>query len=119
MDRRERIRQKIMARVIIDPVTGCWLWQGPTSGKKAPGAKSRGHSYPRMTLDGATVAVHITMWVVEHGPIPPRKQIDHRCRQRNCVNPWPDHTEMVTPKQNAKRREAAKRQLVCEEARLG
>jgi hypothetical protein len=39
--------------------------------------------------------------------IPPRKQLDHRCRQRLCVSE--DHLELVTPKQNAKRREAARR----------
>ena len=68
-----------------------------------------------MKLDGATVAVHIAMWVIEHGPIPPRKQLDHVCRNRLCVRPDPDHLEMVTHKQNMKRRDAALRQLRCEE----
>ncbi|RVI02588.1 HNH endonuclease, partial [Sinorhizobium meliloti] len=31
--RRDRIRAKIMARVWIDPVTGCYVWTGPDSGK--------------------------------------------------------------------------------------
>lgn len=109
--RRERIRAKIMARVVIDPVTGCWLWTGPDSGKTG-----RGHGYPRMSLDGATVAVHIAMWTIEHGPIPPRKQLDHACRNRRCVNPDPEHLEMVTPLVNARRREAAKRPILCEAA---
>lgn len=106
--RRERIRQKILARVEVDPETGCWIWTGPTSG-----STGRGKGYPRMSLDGATVAVHIAMWIVEHGPIPPRKQIDHVCRRRLCVNPGRDHTELTTHRQNQKRRDAARR-LQCE-----
>lgn len=35
--RRDRIRAKIMSRVRIEPVTGCWEWTGPVSGKKGRG----------------------------------------------------------------------------------
>ena len=101
-NRRDLIREKIMRRVRIDPVTGCWIWTGPTSGKPGRGRRGRGHSYPRMTLDGQTVAVHIVMWVNEHGYLPSKKQLDHTCETRLCVNP--DHTEMVTHKRNQKRR---------------
>jgi len=31
-DRREEIRNRVMARVRIDDATGCWLWTGPTAG---------------------------------------------------------------------------------------
>jgi len=119
--RRDRIRAKIMARIEIDPVTGCWLWTGPTSGNEG-----RGAGYPRMSLDGQTVAVHITMWTNEHGYIPGKKELDHVCRNRLCVRPDnKDHVELVTRKRNAKRREEAKRArighnggppLLCEEA---
>jgi hypothetical protein len=97
-DRRQRIREKVMARVEIDAATGCWIWTGPTSG-----SSGRGKDYPRMSLDGATVAVHIAMFVVEHGPVPPRKQIDHTCKRRLCVNPA--HLEMVTHLENQRRRD--------------
>lgn len=60
-----------------------------------------------MNLDGATVAVHIAMFVCENGPIPPRKQVDHKCRNRLCVRPT--HLEMVTHKQNQRRRAEAAR----------
>ncbi|WP_018009826.1 HNH endonuclease signature motif containing protein [Sinorhizobium medicae] len=118
--RRDRIRAKIMSRVRIDPVTGCWEWTGPDSGKNG-----RGKGYPRMSLDGQTVAVHIAMWTNEHGYIPGKKELDHACRNRLCVRPEEDHVEMVTRKENAKRREQAKRgmisdnggpEFVCEEA---
>lgn len=107
-NRRDKIRDKIAARTFIceeacgvSGVDGpCHLWTGPDSGKRG-----RGAGYPRMSLDGQTVAVHIVAWVNENGYIPGRKTIDHLCRNRLCVNL--DHLEMVTMKENAKRRELA------------
>lgn len=96
LSRRWLIIAKIMAKVVVTP-EGCYLWQGGNSGT------GRGGGYPRMKLDGGTVAVHIAMWVCEHGPIPPRKQLDHTCNQRMCVNPA--HLEMVTHKENQRRRD--------------
>lgn len=109
MSRRDRIREKIMSRVRIDPVTGCYEWLGPTSG-----SEGRGKDYPRMNLDGQTVAVHKVMWTNENGFIPGKKQLDHACRNRKCVRPDVDeqgrtHLEMVTHKQNQKRRAKAQK----------
>ena len=103
MSRRHRIVDKILERVLEVPgplPTDCQIWQGPTSG-----STGRGAGYPRMCLDGSTVAVHIARYVCEHGPVPPRKQIDHRCRNRLCVAV--DHLEMVTHKENQRRRDKA------------
>lgn len=91
MSRREEIRAKIMARVRVDDVTGCWIWTGPTSGEEG-----RGAGYPRMSLSGQTVAVHLVMWTNEHGYIPGKK-------------------ELVTRKRNALRREQARRSMRCVE----
>lgn len=108
MTRRDRIRAKILANCIVDPETGCFIWQGPTSGE------GRGGGYGRMKLDGGTVATHIAMWVNEHGLIPPKKQLDHMCpgHRRLCCNP--DHLELVTHKQNQKRRDMRRQALRCE-----
>lgn len=106
MTRRNKITDKIMKRVeVVDgPLpTPCFVWQGPDSGN------GRGGGYPRMCLDGATVAVHRAMYTNEYGYIPPKKQIDHRCRNRMCVNPR--HLEMVTHKKNQKRRDEARATL--------
>jgi hypothetical protein len=117
-DRRARIWAKVMSRVVIHlprggQETGCWEWLGPDSGKPGRGQdKGRGHSYGRMALDGATMAVHIVMWVLVNGPIPPRKQLDHAggCWTRKCCNP--SHLEMVTHKRNQRRRDE-RRKLEC------
>lgn len=57
-----------------------------------------------MCLDGQTVAVHLVAWTNENGYIPGRKTLDHLCKNRMCINL--DHLEMVTMKENAKRRDA-------------
>lgn len=103
-DRRARILRKILLRVEILP-NGCWRWTGPTSG-----SKGRGKDYPRMSLDGSTVAVHRTMWALIHGPIPPKKQLDHSCRFRLCVRP--DHLEIMTHLRNQRLRAEAARALL-------
>lgn len=116
MSRRDRIREQIEARSVredrgyVDPITGlpspCRIWKGPTSGKAYKGNKEgRGHSYGRMNLDGATVAVHKTAWINENGAVPPRKQLDHLCKQRDCSDDT--HMELVTHLKNQKRRAAA------------
>lgn len=102
LSRRDRIRAKIYACVeIVDKgyKTECHLWTGPDSGD------GRGGGYPRMKLDGQTVAVHIVSWTNEHGFVPGKKQLDHLCRVRRCIRD--DHMELVTHKQNQKRRDQA------------
>jgi hypothetical protein len=107
VSRRARIRAKIMARVREEPAPHflapelgpCKIWTGPTSGE------GRGGGYARMNLDGQTVAVHITNWVNEHGYLPGKKQLDHLCRNRLCIEER--HLEPVTHRRNQKRRAAA------------
>lgn len=111
--RRERIFAKIMERVVQhEPrgaqACGCWEWTGPDSGKPKPLNGARGHSYPRIKIDGGTMATHKVMWELVNGPVPPRKQLDHvDCWTRMCVNPA--HLEMVTHKRNQKRRDLKRR----------
>ena len=95
-------RRKIYLRIVEGSEVngdGCWVWQGADSGT------GRGGGYGRMSLDGRTVSVHRTMFQIVHGPVPGTRQIDHTCRNRRCCNP--DHLELVTPKENARRRDAA------------
>ncbi|MEL6311184.1 MAG: HNH endonuclease signature motif containing protein [Pseudomonadota bacterium] len=101
MSRRSEILRRVSERIDVDPQTGCWIWRGPTSGS------GRGGGYPRMCLDGRTVPVHRVMWVTAHGYLPASKQLDHKCRNRLCVNPA--HLEPVTHRENCRRRDAAAR----------
>jgi hypothetical protein len=99
-DRPGAIVSKIMANVVkVDrgfEGGPCYEWQGSTSGDKG-----RGHSYPRMSLDGQTVAVHRALWVTLNGYLPGKKQLDHLCKNRRCVL----HCEPVTHKENQRRRD--------------
>lgn len=95
--RRARIAEKIAANVRVCPDTGCHIWTCPTSG-----TAGRGKGYPRMSLDGQTVAVHRVVWTNEHGFIPGRKQIDHECENRLCVRL--EHLFMMTHRKNQKLR---------------
>lgn len=101
-DRRARILNKIISKVDVVPgslETPCWLYTGRHSGN------NHGRVYGRLDIDGGTVAVHIAMWVNENGIIPPKKQLDHLCRNRLCCRP--SHLELVTHKQNTRRRDEA------------
>lgn len=103
-DRRSEIWARIIANVTVTegPLdTPCWIWNGTHSGD------GRGGGYPRMKLGGQTVAVHRVAATHVYGFIPGKKQLDHRCRNRMCVNPG--HTEIVSHKLNQKRRVAAAR----------
>jgi len=102
--RRTQIRERIMQNVLIQFLgfeiggvpSPCHTWQGGHSGK------GRGGGYARISIDGHTAAVHRVMWTNENGYIPGKKQIDHLCENRLCVNEL--HLEMVTHKQNQKRK---------------
>ena len=111
-DRKNRILQRIMARVQISTElfyhgTPCWLWTGPTSGKPDPENRdSRGHSYPRMTINGFMCAVHRVIYTHFFGYIPAKMTVDHECKQRLCINPH--HLSLVTHYENTRRRDGKK-----------
>ncbi len=104
MESKELIIERIMSRVKIEylgfTINGiespCFIWQGPTSGN------GRGGGYPRMSYLGQTVAVHLLLHRKKIGPIPPKKQLDHQCTHRLCLNE--DHWQIVTHLKNQRLR---------------
>ncbi len=73
-------------------VESCWHWTKRVSGQ---------NGYAHFKVDGRDRLAH--RWAYEHfrGPIPGGRQIDHLCRNRDCVNP--EHMEIVTPLVNTQR----------------
>lgn len=99
--RKRSILARIMARCTpvqrVDGMTPCLEWTGPTSGG------GRGGLYGRFSFEGVTCSTHRTVFAIVFGPIPPRKQIDHKCNNRICCNP--DHLQHTTHKKNQKLRD--------------
>ena len=80
---------------VIEPrgyVTPCWVWQRCTNGNGYGQWKN-----PKY----ATSVAHRIMFEMANGPVPKGSDLDHLCRNRICVRP--DHLEVVTRKENARR----------------
>lgn len=83
--------EKLLARYIPEPNSGCWLWPGVWSLK----------GYGIVNVRGRDYRAHRVSYEHFRGPIPEGYFIDHLCRVRCCVNP--DHLELVTNKENVLR----------------
>ena len=85
------LKEKVEASVAYCPVTGCWLWAG-----------GRGsHGYGQVYYNKTDMLAHRASWNAFRGEIPKGLDLDHKCRQRMCVNP--DHLDPVTRKENLRR----------------
>lgn len=72
--------------VHVDPIYGCWLWQGPLNRD----------GYGRHANTFAHIAVYRSLVGDPAG-----KLLDHLCRRRACVRPT--HLEPVTSRENTLR----------------
>lgn len=102
-DRRMSVLKRIMKNVQISTTlsfhgTPCWIWTGRTSGQNG-----RGHSYPRMEINGVTSAVHRVIYTHFFGYIPHGLTLDHECKNRLCLNPH--HLSLVSHHENIRRRD--------------
>lgn len=70
---------------------GCWDWTSNISPK----------GYPTMHLNKVPTYAHRIAYTDTHGPIPCGMELDHLCRNTQCVNPA--HLEAVTHKENCLR----------------
>lgn len=82
---------------IVDPATGCWLWQR--------GLYRDGYGAKWDIETHTQVRAHRWYYEQRYGPIPEGLTVDHvherGCRYRHCVNP--EHLEPVTKGENVRR----------------
>lgn len=69
----------------------CWFWT----------AHCDDEGYGRLWVDGTMALAHVFIYEVFFGPVPDGKELDHTCRNRNCVNPF--DVEPVTHPENIRR----------------
>lgn len=66
----------------------CWLWKGAVGGS----------GYGSTSVLHHTVSAHRLSYETHVGPIPDGMVIDHKCRNKLCINPA--HLEAVTTREN-------------------
>jgi len=77
--------------------TPCWIWK---KSKLTP------NGYAKVWHNGKKMYAHRWLYEMLNGPIPPNMEMDHLCRQRDCVRP--NHVEPVTKFVNIHRGAAPK-----------
>lgn len=79
---------RFFAKIRVNPVTGCWEWQGAKTPK----------SYGTFNYKRKTKSAHVLSYLWFVGDIPDARELDHVCRNRSCAAPH--HLEPVTHPEN-------------------
>lgn len=84
--------------ISVNPITGCWEWTGAKN--------DQGYGMLCEQRGSRQLRAHRVVYEAVKGPIPEGLELDHLCRNRQCVNPT--HLEAVTHQVNAQRGNAGR-----------
>ena len=80
---------RLLRKVRVCPRSGCWLWSGCADA----------NGYGKCKVLGRTQWAPRVFYAVFRGTLPAGREVDHRCHNPPCVNPW--HLRRKTPLANA------------------
>ena len=92
----------VRRRTTLADDTGCWLWSKALTDD----------GYGRLEYCKRKWLAHRFVYELLVGPIPDGLELDHRCRNRACVNPA--HLDPVTKRVNWERGESYTRKLAAQ-----
>jgi hypothetical protein len=87
---RRSLEARFMAKVKIDPISGCHNWTGAIAGG--------GYGQFGVGRGSKVCRAHRVAYELAHGPIPPGQIVRHECNNRRCVNP--EHLTIGTHQDN-------------------
>ena len=85
---RGTLEERLEAKYMPEPNSGCWLWLGATNNK----------GYAQIHVNGKTELAHRKSYEIYVGQIPDGLTLDHLCRVACCINPA--HLEPVSMREN-------------------
>ena len=71
------IAERLDARSIPEPNSGCILWTGAVARR----------GYGKLRVKNRVTAAHRVAYELAHGPVPPGMFVCHRCDVPSCINP--------------------------------
>lgn len=113
----QRLYDRIVAQVVVNAVTGCWMWTGSYHKNRPHAANRYGYiGMQRGTGKYGSVDTHRAMWIALHGELPSTVYVCHRCDVPLCANP--DHLFLGAPRDNtqdmiAKNRHNNGKKTIC------